>query len=101
MVREFITKAIGKSTNATIIRGRKNVPSGDDFKWWTSISVYVNRVTKEEYILEQLQGKYEMGFGQRELWNIIEKEYDIFDDYIMNVNHPKYDGAFDTIVFED
>jgi len=101
MATQFIASAIGRPTNATVIRGRENVPSGDDFSWWTSVSTYINRKTKEECTLVQLQCKYEMGFAQKELWDIIEKEYSISNDYIMNVNHPKHDGKSNDIVFED
>lgn len=89
MAKEFIASAIGKPTNARRVRGRENVPKGDNFAWWSCVYIYINRKTKEEYTLEQLQCKYEMGFAQQELWEIIEAEYDSVEDYIMNVNHPR------------
>ncbi len=101
MTKQFISKPIGKPTDARIIRGRDNVPVGDNFAWWTCVYVYINRESKEEYKLEQLQEKYNLGFGQRELWDIIEKNYDTVEDYIMNVNHPIRNGKSDDIVFED
>lgn len=42
-----------------------------------------------------------MGFGQSELWAIIEKEYSSETVFVMNVDHPKYNGAVDEIIFED
>ncbi len=101
MKGQFISSPIGKTTDAKIIRGRENVPVGDNFGWWTCVYVYINRKSKEEYMLEQLQEKYSLGFGQHELWNIIEKEYDAVEDYIMSVNHLRYNGQSDDIVFEE
>lgn len=85
----FISKAIGKPTNERIVRGRENVPKGDDFAWWSCHYEYKNKKTGEIYNLEDLQNKYKLGFAQRELWDIIERDYITEDVYVMNVNHPK------------
>ena len=103
-MKQWIPHAIGKPTNATKIRGRENVPVGDKFDWWSCKYVYIDRITKKEYYLEDLCNKYKMGFGQSELWDIIEKGYDCESDYIMNINHPRYDklvGKSRDIVFEE
>lgn len=101
MTRQFISSAIGSSTDARSVRGRENVPAGDSFAWWSCIYIYINRISKKEYRLEQLQKKYHLGFAEEELWDVIEKEYDMVEEYIMNVNHPKRNGNTDDIVFED
>jgi hypothetical protein len=90
MLRQFISKAIGKPTDAIIIRGRENVPIGDDFAWWSCHYEYRNIKNVETYTLEELQEKYQLGFGQQELWDIIEQNYTTEEVYVMNVNHPKY-----------
>lgn len=87
---KFIAKAIGELTNNKIVRGRENVPKGDDFSWWSCHFEYRNRNTSEAYTLEELQDKYELGFGQKELWDFIECEYNTEEVYVMNVNHPRY-----------
>lgn len=103
MKNQWIPKAVGQPTNARIIRGRENVPIGDDFAWWSMHYEHINKKTGKAFTLEQLQEKYNVGFAQKELWDIIERDYTTEEVYIMNVNHPKYDknDKSDDIVFED
>lgn len=103
MNNKWIPPAIGNTTNPKIIRGRENVPTGDNFAWWSCHYEYRNKNTNEVFRLEGLQEKYNLGFLQRELWDIIEHEYISEEVYIMSVNHPKYDknDNSDDIVFED
>lgn len=103
MINQWIPKAIGQPTNVRIIRGRENVPTGDDFAWWSMHYEYKNIKTCEEFTLEQLQDKYNLGFAQKKLWDIIERDYTTEEVYIMNVNHPRYDinDKSNDIVFED
>lgn len=100
MSRPFIANAIGKPTDATVIRGRENVPTGDDFAWWSCHYEYRHGKTGETYRLEDLQNKYHMGFGQAELWQIIDREYESEEVYVMSVNHPRRTDN-DHILFED
>lgn len=86
-----IINAIGEPTEATTVRGRQNVPAGENFAWWTCKMEYRHNLTNELYSLEELQCKYELGFAEKRLWNIIEREYTIGEIYVMNVNHPRYE----------
>ena len=86
---------------AKVVRGRENVPAGDNFAWWSCHFEYRSKDTCEAFILEQLQEKYSLGFGQQELWNIIERDYTAEEVYVKNVNHPNYNEESDDIVFED
>lgn len=90
MVRQFISKSIGNPTDAIVIRGRENVPAGDSFAWWTCHFEYRSNLTNELFLLSDLQNKYQLGFGQRELWDLISKYYITEEVYVMNVNHPKF-----------
>ena len=40
-----------------------------------------------------------MGFGQAELWEIIDREYTSIEVYVMSVNHPRYNK--ENLVLED
>ena len=99
MSRNFISSPVGEPTAATRIVGRENVPRGDNFAWWSCHYEYIHRVTKEIYRLEDLQNKYKMGFGQAELWEIIDREYTSIEVYVMSVNHPRYNQ--ENLVLED
>jgi hypothetical protein len=103
MIKQWIPKAIGQLTDVRIIRGRENVPTGDDFAWWSMHYEYKNIKTCEDFTLEQLQDKYNLGFAQKKLWDIIERDYTTEEVYVKNVNHPKYDknDKSNNIVFED
>lgn len=90
-------------STSRIIKGRENIPDGDNFSWWSMHYEYINKETGRVFRLEELQEHYNLGFAQKELWDIIELEYKTKQVYIMNVNHPNYSKnvAFDNIVFED
>lgn len=87
--RQFITSPIGEPTDLTIIRGRQNVPVGDCFSWWSCHYEYKNIKTGETFTIEGLQNKYQLGFLEKELWNIIERNYLTEEIYIMSCNHPR------------
>lgn len=89
--------------NTKIIIGRENIPAKDDLSWWSMHYKYRNKKTGKMFRLEDLQEKYNLGFSQKELWNIIEFEYKTEEVYIMNINHPKYkeNDISDDIVFAD
>lgn len=97
----WLPTAIGKPTNAKVVRGRENVPVGDDFAWWSCHFEYRSKNICEAFTLEQLQEKYNLGFGQQKLWNIIERNYTAEEVYVRNINHPYYNEELEDIVFED
>lgn len=81
------------SEDRITIRGRENVPAGDNFAWWPCHYEYISRETGEAYTLEELQEKYHLGFCDSRLWRIIEKDYHGEEVYVMSVKHPKYQGS--------
>lgn len=104
MCNEWIPSAIGSPTDETTLVGRHKVPAGDCFSHWTCRYKYRCSKTKNVYSLGDLQNKYELGFGDQRLWDIIECEYSTEVHYIMNVNHPRYAeliGGSRDIVFDE
>ena len=102
-MNKWISKSIEQPMNAKSVRRCENVPAGDDFAWWSEHYEYRSVKTCETFTLEQLQEKYNLGFAQEKLWDIIERNYTMEEIYVMNINHPKYDKNDKTndIVFED
>ena len=106
MTRPWIPEPIGPASDATVIRGRENVPKGDLFCWWTMHYEYVEKVTGEAYRMPDLQRRYGIGFMDPRMDEILKTDYEPegVQVYTMNICHPRYDelvGSSRDIVFEE
>lgn len=71
------------------VYGRENVPKTDKFAWWSCDYEYIGKDGTYN-TLEDLQEKYNLGFADKKLWDIIEENYKTVECYTMNVNHPEH-----------
>lgn len=76
------------------VYGSENINATDKHNWWNFDYEYIGK-DGIYHTLEELQEKYNLGFADKRLWDLIDENYKTVECFTMNRNHPEYKEHID------